>query len=89
LIYYSANDGARIYSIAAPAGSSPMHGEWRWEAIVKNSALDPVADAKSASKHVVNGSHTFGRFRIATYGQIDLAILVRHVDAPVYAMRIG
>ena len=34
-------------------------------------------------------AHAFGRFRIASFGALDLAILVRHVDSPVYAMRLN
>ena len=36
-----------------------------------------------------NKSHTFGRFRVATYGRTDVAILVRHTETPVYAMRLS
>ena len=88
-VYYSANDGAQIYSIAAPVGSSLTGGTWTWQELVNNDSLDPIADAQAISKHAVNRSHTFGRFRIATYGKIDLAILVRHIDTPVYAMRLS
>ncbi|HEY7166794.1 MAG TPA: kelch repeat-containing protein [Candidatus Binatia bacterium] len=88
LIYYSANDGGRIYSIAPPA-ESLTRNTWRWKAIVAEDSLDPVADAAAISKHHVNRSHTFGRFRVARYGEIDLAILVRHVDTPVYALRLS
>ena len=88
-VYYSANDGPQIYSIAAPAGSSLTGGAWTWQGLVNNDGLDPIADAQAISKHAVNRSHTFGRFRIATYGKIDLAILVRHIDTPVYAMRLS
>lgn len=88
-VYYSANDGPQIYSIAAPAGSPLLEGTWAWQGIVNNDSLDPVADAQAISKHAVNRSQTFGRFRIATYGSIDLAILVRHIDTPVYALRLS
>jgi hypothetical protein len=36
---------------------------------------------------VVHRPHTFGRFRITNYGEIDVAILVHRTDTPVYAMR--
>jgi hypothetical protein len=92
-VYYSANDGARIYSIAAPVGSTwPAWtaGAWSWRSVLnRDNALDPIADAQARSRHAVNRSHTFGRFRIATYGAIDVAILVRHIDTPVYAMRLN
>jgi hypothetical protein len=51
-------------------------------------SLDPVVDAAAQSCHHVNQAHTFGRFRIAHFDDIDLALLVRHVDSPIYAMRL-
>jgi len=33
--------------------------------------------------------HTFGRFRVASWGSIDVALLIRHVDTPVYALRLN
>jgi hypothetical protein len=88
-VYYSANDGPQIYSIAAPVGLPLMGGTWAWQRLVNNDSLNPIADAQAISKHAVNRNHTFGRFRIATYGKIDLAILVRHIDTPVYAVRLS
>jgi hypothetical protein len=92
LIYYSANDGPHIYSITAPAGSTWAQltaGAWNWQSLLNESnRLDPVRDAQTISSHGVNPSHTFGRFRVATYGRTDVAILVRHIDSPVYAMRL-
>jgi hypothetical protein len=93
LIYYSANDGANIYSIKAPSGSTWSHltsRSWSWSNILEQSnGIDPVADAAAASRHRVSKAHTFGRFRVATYGSADVAILVRHVDSPVYIMRLS
>lgn len=93
LVYYSANDGPHIYSIAAPAGSKwsdLIAGAWNWNKLLNDeNNLDPVAHAHAISSCAVNTSHTFGRFRVATYGTIDLAILVRHTDTPVYAMRLN
>ena len=56
LVYYSASDGAVVYSI-------DWDGEASWRALIAASSLNPVSDAA-------------------------LAILVRHVDSPVYAMRL-
>ena len=50
--------------------------------------VGPIADAANHSRYPVNLSQTFGRFRIASFGTIDVAMLVRHVDSPVYAMRL-
>jgi hypothetical protein len=92
-VYCSANDGPQIYSIAAPAGSSwaqlTAHA-WIWRSVLSDgNNLDPVAHAAALSHYAVNRSHTFGRFRVATYGRTDVAILVRHTDTPVYAMRLN
>ena len=92
-VYYSANDGPQIYSIAAPAGSTWSElttGPWTWGRVLNDvNRLDPIAHAAALSTYGVNKSHTFGRFRIATYGPTDVAILVRHTDTPVYAMRLN
>ena len=91
LIYYSALDGAAVHTIAAPQGSSwsaLMTGEWEWTQCAGDE-LDPVADARAASRHASNWRHTFGRFRIASWGLIDVALLIRHVDTPVYALRLN
>ncbi len=91
-VYFSADDGAQIYSIAAPARSAwpaLTATAWTWESILDtDNVLDPIADARVRSAHPVQVAHTFGRFRIASYGRTDVAILVRHVDTPVYAMRL-
>jgi len=92
-VYYSANDGPEIYLISSPEGSTWLRlvaGVWTWHSLLKEgNRLDPVTQAASLSSYGVNVSHTFGRFRVATYGQTDVAILVRHVDTPVYAMRLN
>ncbi|MGH7844910.1 MAG: hypothetical protein ACREQW_07055 [Candidatus Binatia bacterium] len=92
LIYYSASNGPHIYSITPPAAATWARltaGAWHWQSILNDgNRLDPVTNAEATSSHGVNRSHTFGRFRVATYGRTDLAILVRHTDSPVYAMRL-
>ncbi len=91
-IYYSATDGPNVYSITAPEGSTWSHltsRSWLWRNILNQSnKLNPVTDAAAVSRHRVSTHHTFGRFRVATYGSTDLAILIRHVDSPVYAMKL-
>ena len=90
LVYYSAQDGATVHAIMAPEGqgwSALTTGEWQW-ARCSGDGLDPVADARAISSHASNWRHTFGRFRIATWGSIDVALLIRHVDTPVYAVRL-
>ena len=81
LVYYSAADGADVYAI-------DWDGKARWHALSAPGSLDPIADAAAQSRHHVNRAHTFGRFRVAHFEDGDLAILVRHVDSPVYAMRL-
>ena len=93
LIYYSANDGAALYSIAAPSASSRrnlVESPWQWQSQINAAnGLDPIADAASFSAHPINRDHVFGRFRVTSYDSIDLAILVRHTDSPVYAIRLS
>ncbi len=81
LIYYSAVGGAAVYRI-------DWDGKAHWRLLSEPGALDPVEDAAARSRHPVNRRHTFGRFRIAHFPEFDLAILVRHVDSPVYAIRL-
>ena len=81
LIYYSAIDGAVVYG-------NDWDGEARWHVLSAPESLDPIADAAARSRHHVNKAHTFGRFRVAHFEGVDLAVLVRHVDSPVYAMRL-
>lgn len=89
----SAIDSPNVFSIEAPEGSTWSHltsRAWSWRNILEPSnTLDPVADAAARSRHQVNRHHTFGRFRVATYRSTDLAILVRHIDSPVYVMKLS
>ena len=81
LVYYSAAGGSDVYGV-------DWDGDARWRLLSEPASLDPVADAAAQSRHHVNRTHTFGRFRVASYHECDLAVLVRHVDSPVYAMRL-
>lgn len=90
-VYYSAVNGAAIHKITAPIGErweEWSSGIWDWKSLQNVDSLNPIVDAYVSSARKVNLSHTFGRFRIATYDEIDIAILVRHVDSPVYALRL-
>ena len=93
LVYFSPLDGGIVYTIAAEPrrrSHDELAEKWSWHACrPAPDTLDPIADAASRSRYPVNLSQTFGRFRIASYGAIDLAILIRHVDSPVYAMRLS
>jgi hypothetical protein len=91
LVYYSAQDGAAVHTIAAPKGptwSALVAGAWDW-AQCAGDKLDPVADARASSRHSGSWRHTFGRFRVASWGSIDVALLIRHIDTPVYALRLN
>jgi hypothetical protein len=91
LVYFSPLDSGIVYAIAAPRSTAPDNfvKPWSWQAYEPAAGtLDPVRDAASHSRYPVNLSQTFGRFRIASFGAIDLAVLVRHVDSPVYALRL-
>ena len=91
-VYFSPLDRGIVYTIAAPEGRAWRNssgGQWTWHAHAFGAdTLDPIDDAAGRSRYAVNRAQTFGRFRIASWGAIDLAILVRHVDTPVYAMRL-
>lgn len=92
-IHYSASGSPNVYAIKAPDGSTWSRftsQSWSWRnMLAKNNALDPVVDAAADSRYEVNRHHTFGRFRVATYGSTDLAILIRHVDSSVYVMKLS
>ncbi len=79
LVYYSAADGATVYGI-------DWDGDAHWYVLSQHASLNPVADAITQTSYHVNQMHTFGRFRVAHFEDVDLAVLVRHVDTPVYAM---
>ena len=79
LVYYSAVDNAAVYAIE-------LDGQAHWSRLTAMRSLNPIADAAIKSRSRVNRSHTFSRFRLASFAGYDLVILVRHVDSPVYAM---
>ncbi len=91
-VYFSANNGGDTYAIQPPSGSTwseSINGTWHWSYLSAiESDFDPIEDAAVTTARNINRTHTFGRFRIASFGNIDLAILIRHVDTPVYAMRL-
>jgi hypothetical protein len=91
LVYFSPLDNGIVYTVAAPPGGrDKFHGQWTWHAHQPAAgSLQPIADAARRSRFAVNLSHAFGRFRTASFGAIDVTILVRHVDSPVYAMRLN
>jgi hypothetical protein len=91
LVYYSARDGASLYTISAPdpgRNSNAWRGVWTWSR-VDGTGCDPIDDARAGSRHAGNWQHTFGRFRVASWAGIDVALLVRHIDSPVYALRLN
>src|SRR5436190_2242671 len=92
LVYFSPLDNGVVYTVEGPhrEGSSDKFVEaWTWHAHEPAAdTLRPIIDAASRSRFPLNLSHTFERFRIASFGAIDLALLIRHVDSPVYAMRL-
>jgi hypothetical protein len=91
VVYFSPLDNGTVYLLAPPARTSrdALGKKWTWQPCHPAAGtLDPIADAAGRSRYPVHLSQTFGRFRIASFGAIDLALLVRHVDSPVYAMRL-
>jgi hypothetical protein len=93
LVYFSPNDDGIVFTIAPSPERLSAGGpfeEWHWQAHQPaDGTLSPIADAASSSRFGVNLSHVFGRFRIASIEGVDVAILVRHVDSPVYAWRLN
>ena len=91
MVYYSPADGACVHTITAPQGSGwrgLTTGEWQWTRCA-GAGRNPIADAKAGSRYASNWRQTFGRFRVATWGNTDVALLIRHVDSPVYALRLN
>jgi hypothetical protein len=93
LVYFSPMDDGIVYTLApspGPASDGGRFEEWSWQAHQPAAGtLRPIADAAGRSRFGVNLSHIFGRFRIASIDGVDVAILVRHVDSPVYAWRLN
>ena len=102
LVYYSAYDGANISRIrreswegqdsAGETGpnQSTVWTACHWESLLDPAnRLDPITDAAQRTRHANHPQHTFGRFRVASFEEMDLAVLLRHVDTPVYAIRLA
>jgi len=93
LVYFSPLDNGVVHTIEGPHGrasSNKFVAPWIWRAYQPaDNAIEPIADAAGRSRFPLNKSHVFGRFRIASFGAIDLALLIRHIDSPVYAMRLS
>jgi hypothetical protein len=93
LVYFSPMDDGVVYTIASsadPAAGGGRFEGWRWQAHPPAAGtLRPIAHAAARSHFGVNKAHVFGRFRIASIGGVDVAILVRHVDSPVYVRRLN
>ncbi|HLX27179.1 MAG TPA: hypothetical protein VKV24_01675 [Casimicrobiaceae bacterium] len=92
IVYFSPMDGGVVHLIAAPNEDGPraLTCPWTWQVCaLAAKSMNPIADAARRSRFAVNRAHAFGRFRIASFDGTDVAILVRHVDGPVYAMRLN
>ena len=91
MIYYSASNGANLWRVRRELGANQTlpWSACHWQSLLDPANnLDPITDAAQLSRHSINRDHTFGRFRVASYAEMDLAVLVRHVDTPVYVMRL-
>jgi hypothetical protein len=91
LVYCAPRDGGAVYAVEPPDSLLPRAkaARWSWRRIdAPYRTLDPFEDAAKSSGGAVNRSHLFGRLRIATFDDGDYAVLVRHVDSPVYALRL-
>lgn len=83
-VYFSSGDGPALFAL------DYTDRGWRWRSLLdtRKNAVDPVADAAATTVFEANVSHTFGRFRIARFAGVELAILVRHIDSPVYVFQL-
>jgi hypothetical protein len=81
MVYFSAGDGAAVHAITGKR-------EMDWQVLTARGSMDPIADAAARSRHCIHPMHTFGRFRVARFESCELAVLVRHVDSPVYCLRL-
>ncbi|MEH6473342.1 MAG: hypothetical protein V7752_19080 [Halopseudomonas sp.] len=93
-IYYSASEGDALYSITPPSEASwneTVTATWTWQQLsVAANSLNPVRDAAKYSNSEHNNlEHCFGRFRLVSYGKTVIAVLVRHIDSPVYAIKLA
>jgi hypothetical protein len=93
IVYFSPLDSGTVYTIAPSRKRDSGDGlcdEWIWRAHQPTAGtLMPIADAASHSRFGVSLSHVFGRFRIASLEGVDVGVLIRHVDSPVYACRLN
>ena len=93
LVYFSPMDDGIVHTIAPSPDRDRERGllePWTWHAHQPTAGTPgPIVDAARRSRFGVNLSHVFGRFRIASIEGVDVAILIRHVDSPVYAWRLN
>ncbi|MEO5699552.1 MAG: hypothetical protein ABIR61_03550, partial [Casimicrobiaceae bacterium] len=89
LVYFSPLDAGTVHTIAPADGSHPKAGRptWRWTAHRSVQDTSRLAGAARSSRAQSNLAHAFGRFRVATFDGIAIAILVTSYDAPVFAWR--
>jgi hypothetical protein len=92
MIYYSASNGGELFSIRKNSASNVAEQNpetCSWESITAvTNQLNPIIHAAKASQHPANVKQTFGRFRVASYDGVDIGILIRHIDSPVYVIKL-
>tara|TARA_R110002095_G_scaffold101165_3_gene88949 strand:- start:575 stop:1894 length:1320 start_codon:yes stop_codon:yes gene_type:complete len=92
LIYCSAANAGELFCIRKDGSSNiadPNRATCSWEGITAaTNQLNPITDAAKTSQHPTNLKQTFGRFRVASYDGVDIGILIRHIDSPVYAIKL-
>lgn len=88
-VYFGAASSPAPLAIELPGAAAAPGAAWTARSLLAaTNGLDPVAEAAAAARGEVHRHHVFGRFRIASFGEVDVAVLVRHVDSPVYALRL-
>lgn len=71
--------GGNVYQLRKSVNGDYLSGTWTWSLLTASG--NTVSPAKAS-----NG--TFGRFRIATYSNAEVAIVINAVDQQPYAFRI-
>ena len=88
-VFFTSARSEEVFYLKSPTATSTnglIAGTWIWSSL--RSSLNPIMDAREASILCRHPEHVFGRFRVVDYKFATLAVLVRHIDSPVYAIRL-
>lgn len=71
--------GGDVYEFAP--GTDAKNGTWNWSKLTSG-------QNSTAPQAMVADNGVYGRFQIASYQDMDIAVVVNRVDGPVYAFRL-